>query len=263
LLPYIYVFGLEVPMYGLMLAVGLTLGILVDLYFAKRSTLDSLDVEQAMVYAGVGAFLGAKILYLLTVLPDLIEKADVLFSSFDYIFMLLSRGLVFYGGLIGGLSALIVFCKTQRIDVWEMFAAILPGVPLAHSIGRIGCFLAGCCYGVPADPPWGVFFKPGSAAPAQVSLFPIQLLEAALNMLLFIALFIFARKRRKPGYVPAFYLIGYSVQRFILEFFRYDVQRGVYFGLSTSQWISAVLLAAAVLMIILPNRRKKAKDSSI
>ena len=136
-----------------------------------------------------------------------------------------------------------------------MITLIIPVVPLAHALGRVGCFCAGCCYGIPMDPPWGVCFH-SALAPHGVALFPVQLLEAALNFILFLFLYHYAKKPRKPGAVLGLYLVCYAVERFGLEYLRFDEIRGFLFGISTSQWISLLLIPIGLFLIFVPFEKK-------
>ena len=165
-------------------------------------------------------------------------------------------GFVFYGGLFGGLLGAFLYTRRYGISFAKFCNTAIVSVPLIHAFGRLGCFCAGCCYGVPADPPLGLYFNNSPVAPHGVALFPVQLLEAGLNLLLFFVLALVFRKRRRLSPVPV-YLTSYAVIRFVLEYFRYDAVRGIFFGLSTSQWIS-VALALGTGFFLFVRRRKMA-----
>ena len=139
----------------------------------------------------------------------------------------------------------------------------LPAVPLAHAFGRIGCFFAGCCYGIPYDPPIGICLKNAiGTAPTDIPLFPVQLLESGLDFLLAGLLQLCFRKRTRKTDVIPFYCIGYAGIRLFTERFRYDTERGIYFGLATSEWISLALAICGVLLLLVPSlRRKRASHS--
>jgi phosphatidylglycerol:prolipoprotein diacylglycerol transferase len=150
--------------------------------------------------------------------------------------------LVFYGGLIGAFLGFYVYSKQFKINFITLLDLMAPSIPLIHGFGRIGCFTAGCCYGIEYDGLFHVIFQRSNAAPNGVALLPVQLISSGINFLGCIALLIYARKERESGRVIGVYLIFYSMVRFIIEFFRGDVARGILFGVSTSQWISLILI---------------------
>lgn len=134
---------------------------------------------------------------------------------------------------------------------------IVPVLPLAHAFGRAGCFFAGCCYGVPTDGILGVVYTHAiGGAPSGVSLLPIQLLEAGINLAICALLMLFTRHTRTKTFVLPVYVVCYGVARFCLEFYRYDYIRGSLFGLSVSQWISAIGVFLSIIYIGLSLRRK-------
>lgn len=175
------------------------------------------------------AWLGAKLLFLLSLKTDLSQRA--IYSPGFW----LGGGFVFYGGLLGGGLLIVLFAKAKKIKL-TVFEFVIPIVALGHSIGRIACFLAGCCYGSSCDFPWSVFLHESFRH-------PVQLYEFALVFFLF--LFLFSRFKKSKS-VTTEYIIGYASIRFFLEFFRGDLIRGIFaFELSTSQFISLLLLAIA------------------
>ncbi len=169
---------------------------------------------------------GAKILYLITILPDLIEHFQEIFTSLEAINLLFTNGFVFYGGLIGAVLAMWWYTHHFKMDFWQSVELLIPSVPLVHAFGRIGCFCGGCCYGIPFDPPIGIAFTNSPVAPNGIPLFPVQLVEAGLNFLLFFFLLWFAGKPRPQGRILGAYVIAYAVIRFVLEFLRYDYEQG-------------------------------------
>ena len=132
--------------------------------------------------------------------------------------------------------------------------AIVPCIPLGHAIGRVGCLFAGCCYGLPYNGIGAIHLNPvGITHPV----FPVQLLEAVLNLILSGCLLLYSRKK-PSGYSLLFlYLICYAVIRFLLEFLRGDQIRGLFIGLSTSQWISLLMLLSGSLLLFLAHTHKK------
>ena len=150
-------------------------------------------------------------------------------------------GFVFYGGLIGGIIGVFLYAKQFKISFQSLILILIPVVPLIHAIGRIGCLLAGCCYGMEYHGFGAITFEHSSLAPNGVPLFPMQIVESINNVIIFLILLVTYKKFLGTYKTVGLYLILYSIVRFILEFFRGDLIRGIYFSLSTSQWISIIL----------------------
>ena len=252
MLPFINVFGISIPMYGLMISIGVALGVLAAVYLPCKKNIPRQDLFFSFCYAGIGVFIGAKLLYLITVAPSLFFSDDAPEITLELIIRLFRYGFIFYGGVFGGILAVYIYTKKYKLSFINIMEVLIVSVPLIHAVGRIGCFCAGCCYGRPAAPPWGVYFKAGSSAPYGVSLFPIQLLESAINIVLFAAIFIYSRKDRKDGQIIGFYFVGYGIERFILEYLRYD-QAPILLGLSLSQIISLLIIPIGILLFARPN----------
>ena len=138
---------------------------------------------------------------------------------------------------------------------------ILPSVALAQGFGRIGCFLAGCCYGKETESVFSVIFQNSEYAPNHVALIPTQLYSGGLDFLHFLLLLLIARNKKEDGQVTACYLIFYSIGRFVIEFFRGDIIRGSVGILSTSQFISIFTGIAGIVLLILIRKKRDSKSS--
>jgi len=169
---------------------------------------------------------------------------ELISSIFDGNFTFLKNGgLVFYGGLLGGVIGAIIALRWQQLEVRKVERCIVPFLPLGHAIGRIGCLFAGCCHGFEYTGPLAV---KNLLISAEKTYFPIQLVEALLNFGIFLFLLWYARKERTDYNILCIYLLFYSVLRFILEFFRGDLIRGSFLMFSTSQWISVALFLVSI-----------------
>lgn len=259
MLPFLSIFGRQIPMYGLLIMAGCALGVTFAVYARRNAGIPKQDIFFAACYAGVGAFLGAKLLYLAITLPWLLMERVALTPSLLY--ELFAYGFVFYGGALGGLGAIFLYARKYKLAYLPLVETLIPPVPLLHAFGRLGCFCAGCCYGIIAQPPWGVYFRADSVALQGVPLLPTQLYEAAFNLLLFVFLSIYARKPHPAGRILGIYLIAYAIARFVLEFFRFDAARGFLWGISTSQWIGLLLIPCSVYLLVrkTPEQRYKAR----
>lgn len=253
MLPELFSIGpFTVYSYGLMTALAIASAIWLGEHEVKRSKIAEEGYIMGLGIAAVlGGYAASKLLFWITILPQILENPAIIR---DY----LSNGFVVFGGLIGGVLTAYLYCRKKKTDFWLTFDLAAPAVALAQSLGRIGCFLAGCCYGKPTESAFGVVFHSSSYAPAGVKLFPIQLVSSGLDFLNFLLLFALWRKGGlKRGMVGALYIITYSVGRFILEFFRGDLERGAVGALSTSQFIAVF---TALLGIVFLFVRQKARD---
>lgn len=251
--PTFTLFGLTLQSYGLMLVLAAAAGVGLAVLRAPRYGVKRDDTFYCILYTCIGALVGAKLLYLITILPQVIANWSTFQGNWWLLVQYLLGGLVFYGGFLGGAAGLMIYLKEYKVPAWPMVNTLVPAIPLAHAIGRVGCFLGGCCYGIPVS--WGVCMGPQGGAPQGVPLLPVQLIEAGYCLLLAGALLLLTRRIRRPGGLLGAYLVAYGVERFVLEFFRYDAIRGVWAGLSTSQWISLLLIPFGVALFFLPLDR--------
>ena len=143
------------------------------------------------------------------------------------------------------------------LPVVDYFDIFMPSVALAQGFGRIGCFLAGCCYGRPTESAIGIAFTHSHYAPNGIKLIPTQLISSAGMFVIAGILFYYGRKKHIPGKISALYLLLYSIGRFIIEFFRNDY-RGEIGVLSTSQFISLFMFAAGIVFMIVLSKKEKA-----
>lgn len=251
--PYFHVFGIEIPAYGTLLALGFLVCGVFSFFRARKRGLpgENMIIIAAMVL--LCALLGGIVFFVLvTYTPaqiiDLIRH-----GNWEAL-----CGIVFYGALIGGVIGAWIGSRIAQDDLRSYLDVVVPVIPLGHAIGRLGCFFAGCCYGRPTDSAIGVIYKePVGGAPVSVPLLPVQLFEAAANLVIFAVLMIVSKKTRSKYLTTFLYCIFYGITRFVLEFFRYDSVRGTAGGLSTSQWVSLGLIIGAVIAAVLYHIYKK------
>lgn len=243
MLPSFPVFGVEIPLFGVMMLIGI-IAAFVLLWRTRRIipfTEDSLFT--GALWAIILGFLGSKILFW-------IVEFDYVLADPRFLLQTLRTGFVFYGALIGGVLGVLIYASKKKLPFLAFIDLFAPSLVLAHAFGRIGCFLAGCCYGRPTDSCIGVTFPPHSSAPAGIPLIPTQLFESAFLFLLTIFLVWLLKKRRTFGTVTGWYLILYGVWRFFIEFFRNDA-RGAVGSLSTSQFIGIFMIVGGILLLVL------------
>ncbi len=248
--PNLKVFGDELPLYGLMFYSGIVLAAAVALIISKRRRIEPFDMISSAIYCMIGAMIGSKLLFIAVSYKEIIRLQIPLIN-------VIKGGFVFYGGLIGGILGIFIYSKKYKLslsDFFDIYAAVLP---LGHAVGRIGCFFAGCCYGIPHDGAFScTYVSVVGETPVGVPLLPIQLIEAACLLVLFVVLLTLFFKTDKKGIVPTVYALSYAVIRFVLEFFRGDKERGFFGALSTSQLISVLIAIAACVYIIWKKKTK-------
>lgn len=236
--------------YGAMIAVGILAAWFLADQRAEKHGNSSDHVFFLLIWCILGGMLGAKTLFWITEWKSLVQDPGFILDT-------ISDGFVVYGGILGGILAGYIYCKIQKIKFLSYFDLLMPSVALAQGFGRIGCFLAGCCYGRETDSIFSVTFQNSDFAPNHVALIPTQIYSSLLDFLHCLVLLMIAGKQKKDGQVAACYLIFYSLGRFVLEFFRGDLVRGSVGVLSTSQFISLFTGAAGVIMLVVLSRRKK------
>ena len=237
--------------YGLMVAIGLLCAGTVSWFLARHFVLNFYDFLILLVYITAFGVTGAKATYLLV---SLSQFTSLSLTNGKDLLTLLQGGFVFYGGIPTGLAGAFLGGKIHKISVRPYLQVGLPLLPLAHGFGRIGCFLVGCCYGIAYDGPLHIVYQTSAIAPVKVALFPIQLVEACLEFLLFVVLLWLILYKRGKMNALCIYLIVYGSIRFFLEFLRGDGARGSFWLLSTSQWLS--LLAVFSGIILLSRQRR-------
>ncbi len=203
----------------------------------------------------ISIFVGGALMGFFVNLPELIENWDYYGQSFSLIWEKAFSDRAFYGGAIMLGLTLWWYVKHYGLDGETVSEIFVPGAALFMFFSRIGCFMGGCCYGVEVS--WGVIFPEGSLAPAGIPLFPSQLAESAGHLILFFALLAIKNKVRKKYDLIFIYTGAYSLMRFILEFFRGDAERGIWWAFSTSQWISLILAVIVIIYIINSFKRKE------
>ena len=252
------IFGHDLPWYGVLFAIGLGVGGFASSFRSKRRGIERFDSICCAVYTGIGGLAGAKLFAWMTSFDVII----VLFQRLDPLTAIqgiMQGGFVFYGGLIGGFIGLILYCKEFKLPTIDFLDVFAVSVPLGHVFGRIGCFMSGCCYGMPHDGFLSVIYLEGITADINAVGVPrlaVQLIEAFSLLVLYIILETCFYKTKRKGLCTCLYIIGYSAIRFILEYFRGDPARGFLLGMTTSQLIS-VLLVATMVVVLLYNWFKK------
>lgn len=223
----------DLILYSYPLLMGLGWGVAYQIFFSVWDSNVS-RLKGQIIFWGIflAAWIGSKVLFYFTYPKD-ISLTEASFWT--------GGGFVFYGGFIFGLLFLMGFRFVDKKFNINWLWPVLPALSIGHGIGRIGCFLAGCCFGKPTDFFWGVFQHNHYRHPT-------QLLEAI--GLFAIGIFLLKSKSDKRNLV-SIYLISYGALRLIIEALRGDVVRGQWGSFTPSQWISLALLVSGTCLIIL------------
>lgn len=235
--------------YGVLLAAAYLTGLWFAARRARARGIDGDRVTDLGIYVIVSALVGAKLLLI-------VVEFDHFRRDPSEIWTVLRSGGVFYGGLLLAVGVAFWQIRRHRLPVWTTCDAFAPGIALGQAVGRIGCLMAGCCYGAPTDLPWGVTFTDplaasNTGAPLDVSLHPAQLYESGAALAI-LGLLLLAERRgpAPPGRTFWTYLLLYPAARLGIELFRGDPRGTVFEILSTSQFVSLLLVPLAVVMLL-------------
>jgi phosphatidylglycerol:prolipoprotein diacylglycerol transferase len=243
--------SISVFAWGFMLAVAMIVAIWgVGRLFVKEGYDEEIVLDMVIVMI-ISGLIGARILYIITFEWQNFLAQPLMF--FDY----RSGGLIWYGGFIGGFLGFVIYIWKKGLSFWQMADIYSPYTALGYAIVRIGCFLNGCCFGVVTNSKWGVVFP----AVDNHYRYPTQLYSSAINVIFFIILMKLLPRRRFPGQVFLIYLMCYSLYRFFIEFFRFNVY--YYDHLSVAQFISLTLFAFGVALYFWQRGKYSAADKRI
>jgi len=238
-----------IPTYGTLVAIGFLAALWVVTRLAKRAKLPSERVTNLAIYCALAGLAGAKLFMILFDFNDYWSGRQQLFSLGT-----LQAAGVYQGGFVVAFVVALLYMRRQNLPVLATCDIFAPGIALGQAIGRIGCFSAGCCWGIPTHVRWAVTFRNPQASeltgvPLGIPLHPTQLYESFADALIFLFLYFQIARAHTSGTILGWYLTLYSAARFGIEFFRFHEQ-GLHAGLSYTQWISLATLIAGLGLII-------------
>ncbi|HEV3162572.1 MAG TPA: prolipoprotein diacylglyceryl transferase [Isosphaeraceae bacterium] len=242
--------------YGVMLFIGFLGSMNLAGWRAKREKLDPEMIYDLALWVFVGGLLGARLFYVA-------QYWGVRVHTLWDVFKIWEGGIVFYGSVIGGTAAFFLYRALRPFPLGPVLDVIAPAIALGIALGRLGCFLNGCCYGDVCDPrqiPWAVSFPQESSpwrdhvehglisrsAPRSLPVHPTQIYSAIDGLVLLFLLNAYFPLRRRDGEVMALLMVTYPITRFLIEFLRND-EPAFFGGLTISQNISVALLACGLL----------------
>ncbi len=246
--------------YGLLVALAFLVALWMASRLAKSSGLDPERITNLGIYVAVAAIVGAKILLLASDFSYYRENPRQIFSLGT-----LQAGGVFFGGLVAALITAAWYMRRFGLPPLRTADTFAPGIALGHAIGRVGCFLAGCCWGRPSHLPWSVTFTKPMArelvgVPLGIPLHPAQIYESLAELIIFGLLWSRFHRPHRDGSIIGLYLVLYSVFRFFIEFVRDPLDLSYPFGgpVSLTQWTALALLACGIALLFRPAARRTA-----
>jgi len=250
LYPILFKFGpFTIYTYGLMVAIGCLAGFFYIRQEARRVSVEPEKIMSLFLWVLISGFLGGRILYIL------VEWERFLNEPLKTIFA--RGGFVFYGGFVFALAVGIWQTRRKGLDTWKTADIFAPAIAIAYAIGRIGCFLNGCCYGRPTNSWLGVSFPLESpAGSVGKPLIPIQLFSSLSLFLIYAILLKLKRYKKFDGQLFWVYVLLYGVTRSIIEIFRGD-PRGRVWVFSTSQFMGIIFTIISLIMLKRLGRERK------
>lgn len=229
----------DLVIYSYPLLMGIAWGISYQMYFSSSDVQSTPRLSQLLFWGlFVSSWVGAKLLFYITSSESSSILTNVSFWT--------GGGLVFYGGLLASILYLLIFKFFDKSFGWEKFNPLLPALTIGHAIGRLGCFLAGCCYGTPTKLFWGIYSHGHMRHPTQliesIGLFGISAL-------------LLRSKYKTNNSLLIKYFTSYSILRLVVESLRGDEIRGVWMGLTPSTWVSLGLFVIGMCLILLEKKK--------
>jgi len=230
-------FNTEFPIYGMMILLTLLVNIAVVVPVSKKYNFKKDEIICLLLYENFGIIYGAKILTFL-------HNFNALEGQFDFI----ALGMSSYGGLIGALLFLILFSLQFKKPLKDMLYIFMPSIPIMYSIGKIGCFFSGCCYGIEYNGFGSVTYNYSLAAPANIPLLPVQILETIFFMVIFIFMIFKHKKNQFDLRTIGISFILCSLSKFALDFLRHNTSSGF---LSLNQILSIAFAIIGIGIIVI------------
>jgi phosphatidylglycerol---prolipoprotein diacylglyceryl transferase len=243
--------GITVYTYGLLIAIGAIAGVAYMAIQGKKEVGLSFDQANTLfLLIFLAAFAGGKAFLFFEDVPYYLDHPKRIMTG---------RGFVFYGSFLFAIPVMLYFFRKNKLPVYAMLDVMAITTCLVHAFGRIGCFMAGCCYGRPTDSALGVTFthESCSADPLGTPLHPTQLYEAGFITLVMVFLLVLRDRRKFKGQLFLLYLMLYAIGRFVIEYFRGDLERGFIVDgvISHSQMIALIIFFAVLVLYVRKYRQ--------
>jgi phosphatidylglycerol:prolipoprotein diacylglycerol transferase len=247
--PVLLEFGtIVIPSYYTFISLGMLLGIYVFYNYTKKANVLPVYAIDISLIVIISSYIGARLFHILFEMPSYYLNNPL------EVFAFWKGGFVIYGGILSPILFVYLYCRKKKIDFLLVTDLLAPSVAIGTALGRVACFMQGCCFGLPTSMPWGVVFPEGTnggLTPSGISLHPTQIYMVLMNLVIFLVLYFRLKHKRFNGEITYWYFILYPVGRSIVEFFRNDY-RGDLFDpyLSTSQFISLLIFLLSTYILL-------------
>jgi phosphatidylglycerol:prolipoprotein diacylglycerol transferase len=232
--------ALEIRWYGVLVVLAVIAVIALSLVEARRRGISQDIVWDAALWAVIGGIIGARLLHIIDRWQYYLYHPEQLLNF---------AGLAIWGAVLGGLIAILIFCLVKKISFWLLGDIAAPGAILGQTIGRVGCLVNGCCYGLTCDLPIAVIYSnPNSYAPIGVPIYPTQLFHIIWDLAGFVVLWLLRKKLRPEGTLFLLWLIFFGTGDFVIRFFRES--EPFLFNLPQAQVIDILMVAVALIVLI-------------
>ncbi|MGI5853045.1 MAG: prolipoprotein diacylglyceryl transferase [Bacillota bacterium] len=235
------IFGLDIHGYGTAIALGFLTAVIIGIILGRKKGFQFETIIDVAIFGCIGGLVGAKLGYAILNLR--------FYLAYPLAFLDFREGYSIVGGLLGGTLAGILYLRKKKLPVWKMADVAAYCIPPAYAIGRVGCLLEGCCYGVESDVPWALACGPGSALRH-----PTQIYSSIGALIILLILFLQRKHKRFSGFFFAQFIFLYSIERFIVELFREG--DAILLGLSYAQIFTIFSGLAALAVMIVGERRR-------
>ncbi len=267
---FIQIGDFSIRWFGVMMATGFLVAFFNMNYQAKREGIKEQIISDMLIWILVGGLVGARIAYV-------IANWSTEFSEHPLsMFALQNGGLIYYGGLIGGILSSFIYVNIKKQPALPIADVAATSLPIGQAFGRVGCFLNGCCYGKVTELPIGVEYPVNSSpwieqvhhklidssSHCTLSMHPVQLYEAFFSIVIFLVLVFILRRQKFSGITASCYLMLYGLLRFVMEFFRGDERQKIS-NINTAQLISLLIVAGGVVLFLYSLWYSKKKEKSL
>lgn len=247
---FVKIGNFEIYTYGVMLVIAFLTGIAIAIKRNRNSRISREDILDFSLYLLISGVLGARLVYVALHLGEYLHNPISIIN-------LREGGLAWHGALLGGFIAYFIFSKKRGIDVLEFLDLCAPSMLIGLAIGRIGCFMNGCCIGMETSSHWGMIFRDAGYTTPH---YPTQLYECGLDLLVAGALVLWDKRKKFSGEIVLLMLSCYSLVRFFVEFFRLSPPR--FMGLSIAQYSSIIIFLITIIWVLVkrgssPDRKKE------
>ena len=241
----IIMFDTNVPLYAVMILTSLIANIIVVVVLSRKYSFSKNEIICLLLYENIGIVGGAKVLTFL-------QNYRALDGNFDF----LTLGFTAYGAVIGAILFLVIFCFQFKKSFKEMFYVFMPSIPLVYAIGKIGCFLAGCCFGVEYSGIGSVTYQYSLAAPPNIRFFPVQLVETICFLGIFVFMMIIHKRNQFDVAKVGVLFILCGLAKFFLDFMRHRHIEQVF---SLNQMISVAFIIIGLIMALYCRTKRESR----